>query len=145
VNTMMRVLMFGGRSWENEEIPEKAIKRLVSSRGTQRLLVITGGAPGLDMIAEQKAHELGVHVARVEALWDMYNRAAGPMRNAAMAALSPHLALGFHWDLNDSKGTKSMVEICKEQGIQCKLILRSREVAMPSAKWMADKKAAKKR
>lgn len=72
-------------------------------------LLICGGAKGADTIAKDMAGVLGIHTAEVKALWDYYNKAAGPIRNSIMLLLRPTAAVIFHENLNESKGTKHMI------------------------------------
>jgi YspA, cpYpsA-related SLOG family len=130
---MIKVLITGARSYENPVPIERAIARLVSRYGINRLLIITGGAPGVDTLAKHAAVSLGVHCAEIKALWDTHHRAAGPIRNAVMLSLQPDLVLAFHWSLDDSKGTLNCVQAARKAGIPVKVILRPIEVAMPSS------------
>jgi hypothetical protein len=69
--------------------------------------VIHGGARGVDSSADDVARAKGWDVEVVEADWDTYGPAAGPKRNARMAARAD--ALAAVWD-NESSGTKDMIE-----------------------------------
>jgi hypothetical protein len=129
---MKRVLITGSRSWENERVIRQVLNRLIERQPPRSILIIAGGAPGVDTIAEREAKKLGIHVARIDALWDSYERSAGPTRNGVMLALKPRLVIAFHWNLADSKGTKNCVERAERKGIPVKRIEIPRAVAMPS-------------
>ena len=59
------------------------------------IVVVVGGAPGLDKCVETWAGDMGVHCAVVRALWNKLGNSAGPMRNTAMLALTPHVCVAF--------------------------------------------------
>ena len=62
---------------------------------------------------------MGFRVESFPAKWDLYGRAAGPIRNQEMLDVGkPSLVVYFHSDLKDSKGTKDMVERATKSGIE---------------------------
>lgn len=117
-----RVLVTGSRDWEPHDLMHKELAYLGSAYGFDKLLIIHGGAEGVDLTAHKVAKDLGIHRARVDALWDTYYRSAGPKRNAIMLALAPDEALAFHPWLEGSRGTKNMVAKLEKAGIPTKLI-----------------------
>lgn len=141
---MQRFLITGARSWENPRPIVVVLERLLRSREADDLLLITGGAPGVDTIATTEASLLGIHVAMVPALWGSRGRSAGPRRNAVMLALEPAFVIAFHWNLDDSKGTANCVQQARRSGIPVKVVLRPREEAMPSLADWKRARAAKK-
>jgi hypothetical protein len=46
-----------------------------------------------------------------------YWMAAGPYRNEIMSEEKPDLCIAFHNDINHSKGTKNMIDICVRKHI----------------------------
>lgn len=143
---MIRIVVSGARSWENP-LPIREVMRRLSDiyYADQELLIITGGAPGVDTIVKREAEKLGVHVAEIDALWAAFNRSAGPRRNSVMLALEPRWLICFHWDLTESRGTRNCWEQAERQGIRRRLIQVPLHVAVPSTKAFADAKAEKKR
>jgi hypothetical protein len=81
-------------------------------------LIIHGAAKGADTIAGNIANKLGFQVVSVPAEWEKYGRAAGPIRNKIMLNMEPDLVLAFHSDIENSKGTKNMVEIARKKGVE---------------------------
>jgi hypothetical protein len=77
-------------------------------------ILITGGANGVDSLAELWAELRGIHCARVRALWDLQGKSAGPKRNHAMLLLSPTLVIVFP----GGKGTADMKQIAMYAGIK---------------------------
>lgn len=112
------VLMCGSREWDRPDIIERAIGKLVAQWGTMRFIVVAGGCRGADVMAEKAAKAAGVHVARVDALWDSYKTSAGPIRNSMMLAIEPDLVVAFHPDLTRSSGTIDTVRRAQKAGIK---------------------------
>lgn len=119
---MHKVLICGSRDYTNRAKIARLVELLAKTHGVRRLLIIHGGANGADIIADQAAKDLGVHRARVDALWDAYRKAAGPIRNGAMLALEPHEAYAFHPNIEDSRGTKNMVEQLRKAGVRVRVL-----------------------
>lgn len=78
------------------------------------LLVIEGGAPGLDWIAAQWADETSSGHERFPADWDRHGKAVGPIRNQQMLDEGkPDAVLAFARGLELSRGTGDMVRRAK--------------------------------
>jgi hypothetical protein len=80
--------------------------------------IVHGGCPtGADAIADRWArrrwYEPEVHPAQ----WDVYGRAAGPIRNEIMAASRIDVCVAFLRDPVGSRGTKGMIELAQAAGI----------------------------
>lgn len=106
---MYKVLICGARDWDSPDAIEREILMLVRRHGTQKLLVITGGATGADSLGASLARKHNIHVAEVMALWNTRYRGAGPQRNQVMLDLDPDEVIAFHKSIKASKGTKDMV------------------------------------
>lgn len=118
-----KVLICGDRNWDRSytRILKREIRDLIDEHGTTKLLVISGGAPGVDSLAKKIAHSLNVHVAEIVPLWDK-RHGAGPQRNKMMAALQPDEVIAVHKNISESKGTASMLDIARKRGIPNRLI-----------------------
>ena len=113
---MRKILITGSR----DIFPEKQIRKDLESLtnyGTMHLVVIHGGASGVDETADQVAKSMGIHTVRVDALWNTFHKAAGPIRNRMMLALEPDECLAYSNDFEESKGTQNMIEQCRKAGI----------------------------
>ena len=130
-----RVWFAGPRSWEAVRPIGLVLQRLVKQHGKTDLIILEGGAPGVDTIARQLCKKNGIHSARVDALWDKRGRSAGPQRNKAIAGLEPDLLCAFFFwdDLVQHPGTFSAVTIAHAAKIPVKLFHTSPVKAMPSA------------
>lgn len=77
------------------------------------MLVITGGASGIDTIAFHKASKLGICNEVVEADWTTHGKVAGVIRNRKMLLLEPDVVWAFYPTSGITKGTKDMVSSAK--------------------------------
>lgn len=83
-------LCFGSREWRDTEPIEADLADLAANS-----IVVHGGARGADMLADKIARQMGLHVARVDALWKFHGKKAGPIRNEMMLALGVTHAYGY--------------------------------------------------
>ena len=81
----------------------------------QDLLIISGGAKGVDSIAEEWAAKNKIPVKQFKPDWKKYGRGAGIVRNKLMVEESDFVLI--FWD-GISKGTKSDIDFCKKLGKQ---------------------------
>jgi hypothetical protein len=113
----MRVLVCGDRSWSDY----KAIERELSLLPVNTT-IIHGGARGADALAGDAARILNYTVIAYPARWDLYGKSAGPIRNREMLIDGmPELVLAFHPDISKSKGTKHMVQIATQAGVEVRV------------------------
>jgi hypothetical protein len=119
--TLMRVLVCGDREWDRyEEILDK-LTFLQKIHG--EFTVVEGEARGADRLAREAAEQLGLPVEPHPAHWDLYGRAAGPIRNQEMLDSGIDLVVAFHSDLERSKGTRHMVTIAEKRGVDVVICL----------------------
>lgn len=107
----MKLLICGDRNWSDGNAIRDVIKQFNPST------VIEGEAKGADTLARLSAETMGIDVMRFPADWQKYGRAAGPIRNSQMLKEgNPDVVVGFHYKIDDSKGTKNMLTIAKRAG-----------------------------
>lgn len=117
----MRVLICGDRNWTNGNRIFKTLMQFHKEKPVT--VVIEGEAPGADTLARRAAEELGICVMAFPANWNHFKRAAGPIRNQWMLNFGkPDLVLAFHSDIENSKGTKDMVNRAKKAGVKVRVI-----------------------
>lgn len=119
---MYLVLFYGDRNWNDRKVIRMQLVRLRQKHGVTDLVIMEGGARGADTISKQEANKLDIHVAEIKALWDTRMHGAGPQRNFVMRGFEPDEAIGFHDDIENSKGSKHMKELLEEWGITNKII-----------------------
>lgn len=109
---MTIALVTGGREYRDRE----SVNHFLDAEHAKRRFthVITGGAAGADLLAHEWALSRGVQTVQCVANWAKHGKAAGPLRNAAMAALGPDIVYAFP----GSTGTEDMVTRAMEAGIR---------------------------
>lgn len=117
----MRTIIAGSReaSWDQvvaaiDQCPWKA----------QISLVVSGTAKGADYFGEVWANTHNVPIQRFPADWNKYGKRAGVVRNSLMADNAD--ALIAIW-VNESSGTKNMIETAKKKGLTAHIIAVSQE------------------
>lgn len=134
----MRVLICGDRHWTDYRFIYLWVEELIRvheevhhilkdyPNGMEPLIIIEGEADGVDMMARVAAEELGIAVEKFPANWKKHGKAAGPRRNQQMLDEGkPDVIMAFHDDVENSKGTKDMIERAKKArsglGIPCRV------------------------
>jgi hypothetical protein len=133
----MRVIITGDRRWHAPDLAKGVVYRLLAKHGAG-LVIVHGGATGIDESFAQACTELGVEQEAHPADWGdlhapaaivrqtkdgmRYNATAGPARNAEMVAAGAGMCIAFHRSLAWSRGTKDCVRRAIEVGIPCYLI-----------------------
>src|SRR5277367_4627497 len=90
----MRVLVCGGRDFDDEIVVAAALTRLHIK--SEISVIMHGAATGADSLADAWALSHGLIVIRYPADWRAHGRAAGPMRNRYMLNHGrPDLVMAF--------------------------------------------------
>lgn len=105
----MRVIIAGSRSIENRELVLQAI---AESKFTITE-VISGGAKGVDRIAEEWAREQGIPVTVIRTGWERGGRGGGFVNNKDMAEQAEALIAVYD---GQSKGTKHTIDTMRKMG-----------------------------
>lgn len=112
-----KIIIAGGRDFNDytllTKVCNEAIPRMA---GDNTPVIISGGAAGADSLGEQYAQENGIAIERHPADWKKHVKAAGPIRNAEMAACADFL-IAF-WD-GKSRGTQNMMMNAVKKDIPC--------------------------
>lgn len=105
----MKIIVTGGRNYSDVS---KVFEVLDSYSPN---LVIQGGANGADDLAVQWSFEREVDCKTYEANWELYGKAAGPIRNKLMLEENKDaLVIAFP----GGRGTDNCVKVAKELGIK---------------------------
>lgn len=106
----MRVLVCGSRDFNDYRLLEEVLDRYEITE------IIQGEARGADSLARTYGERRGIPVHGFPALWDIYGRAAGPIRNSEMLREGdPELVIAF--PKGASRGTYNMIEIARKAGV----------------------------
>jgi hypothetical protein len=126
---MIKILITGDRDWNKPLIIREAIRSFMPCS------VIQGGARGADSLAFFACKILNVDCKTYAANWEVYGRAARPIRNRLMLTDGiPDIVLAFHNNIFKSRGTKDMVKQALKRGITVRLYdevyITGREISM---------------
>ena len=129
----MRVIIAGGRDFNDFKLLESNINKIFKQLSDEKLIsiyvnesnieIICGKARGADTLGEQFAKECKLSIKYFPADWNTYGKSAGYRRNAEMAnyAKEDNGVLIAFWD-GKSKGTKHMIDLAKNSGIRVFII-----------------------
>jgi hypothetical protein len=111
----MIVLVCGQRDFNNRDRLFEILD--VYHSVTPITKIVSGGARGADKMAEEWAMFRNVDLRVFRARWDLYGKAAGPIRNRQMYdTMTPDAVIAFYHDPTQSRGTKDMVSYAKKCG-----------------------------
>ena len=117
-----RVVIGGCRDYNNYNIFKIHVDHLLQNiRNEFSIVIVSGGASGVDAMAERYAKENSLPFELFEADWKRYGKSAGPKRNEQMVQVADYV-IAF-WDFH-SRGTKSLIEFTN----QCNKPLRIKDI-----------------
>ena len=111
----MKTIIAGSRGVSDYQ----RIVKAVEDSGFQITEVVSGTARGVDRLGERYAEEHGIPVKHFPANWGVHGRAAGPIRNVAMAEYAE--ALIAVWN-GISAGTAHMIATAKTKGLHVHVV-----------------------
>lgn len=103
-----RVAIVGSRRWRNVD----AIHTFMDSL-PKDTIIITGGASGVDTIAETYAARIGLRCVVYDAKWPIHGKSAGAKRNRLIVNECDRVVA--FWD-GTSPGTKITIDMAREAG-----------------------------
>ena len=110
---MIRVLVCGGRSFNDRSLLYRQMDTVVTARGPIEV-IIQGGARGADQLAYEWAAYRGIPTQQFDADWDRHGKSAGMLRNQRMLSEGrPDLVVAFP----GKAGTDDMVRRAKAAGV----------------------------
>jgi UDP-N-acetylmuramoylalanine-D-glutamate ligase len=109
----MRVLVCGGRDYRDWDRLRAVLDDIPITT------MIEGCAQGADSLAERYAALVTIDNEHYPAEWDVFGKAAGPIRNRQMLKFgNPDLVVAFPGD----KGTADMVKRARAAGVEVRVI-----------------------
>lgn len=114
---MKRILFCGDRNWTDIE-KIKSVMMIIPKDS----IIVHGNAKGADRLSALVAMQHGLKVESYPAKWNEYGRAAGPIRNQEMLESGLDFAYAFHSNIEESKGTKDMVNRLTKNKIPFEII-----------------------
>lgn len=111
----MKIAIVGSRSINNEELVVNFINECLPDLSIVNL-IISGGAKGVDTIAESFAKRNKIKTKIFLPDWNTYGKQAGFIRNSDIISLCDECIV--IWD-GKSKGAKHDIELCTEMNKKC--------------------------
>jgi hypothetical protein len=119
----IRVIVAGGRDFDDYPLMCSRLDHYLKEKAqTHEIIIVSGGARGADSLAESYARSRGYRLevhAVSQADWQRHGKAAGPIRNARMAAVGDFLVA--FWD-GRSTGTEDMIQKAVTKGIPYRVV-----------------------
>lgn len=120
----MKVIVAGSRTFDRKEFLGVIIDAMAISN-FEVDEIVSGGARGIDTLAQEYADRMGLPCTTFHADWDKHGKAAGPIRNAAMADYADALLLIYD---GHSRGSGNMLELARRKGLKIfKVVLNYEE------------------
>ena len=116
---MFNIIIAGGRNFNDYELLKEKVDFYLTNITKECIQIISGMASGADTLGYKYAIERGYPCIKFPAKWDIHGKAAGHIRNKAMAEHAD--ALIAFWD-GRSRGTKNMIDIAKEKNIMHRIV-----------------------
>jgi hypothetical protein len=104
----MRILITGDRHWRCDDLAKQIVNSLIARYGPD-LVVVHGGAPGVDQSFHVACQTLGVTVEPHLADWKGLGNIAGPKRNQEVVQAGADLCVALHRSIETSKGTRDCI------------------------------------
>lgn len=105
---MIRLIIAGPRDYTDKDKVFREIDLFRKKYGINE--IVSGGATGVDTLAEEYANLHQIPFQLFPADWEKYGKAAGPIRNQQMAEYG-NVLLAFD---RGTKGTKNMIKTARK-------------------------------
>ncbi len=118
---MTRIIVAGSRNFTDKKRLYKVLDEYLPSFNDE-IEIVSGHCRGADLIGEEYAKEHRIPLVIFPADWGTYGKMAGYIRNKKMAeyASKENGAL-VAFPVGDSKGTKMMIRLAHEYGLDTKV------------------------
>ena len=121
---IFKVIIAGSRTFNDYNLLKEQLDFLFQNKKiTHKIIIIHGCALGADSLGEQYAMENNLEIVAMPALCNIFGKSAGYKRNVQMAEEAD--ACVVFWD-GISKGSKHMIEISENMGLNLKIIYTGR-------------------
>lgn len=122
-NKNTNIMIVGSRGFSNYKYVKEKVDEYIKDNGiTKPITIISGGARGVDTLAEKYAEDKDYQFRCFPANWGQFGSAAGPIRNKKMVRyIKKHggVCLVF-WD-GKSTGSKEDINLCDKFHVKCEV------------------------
>lgn len=118
----MNLIIAGSRNYDDYDVIKRQTLAFINEirEDIENITIVCGDQWGVDYNADRFAREHRLICHRYPALWHLYDKAAGPIRNKRMAIVS-HACIVF-WD-GTSPGSADMIRQAREQHLIVKEVI----------------------
>lgn len=131
----MRVIVAGSRGFTDQMTAFHELDKLFEGKAVE---VVSGRAPGADLLGELWAEARGHALKCFPAEWDLHGKAAGYLRNIEMAKYAREQEEGMlvaFWN-GTSRGTAHMIQQARDMGLEVVIIsVENTPVPMTPERW----------
>ena len=119
---MLSIMIVGTRTYENYPEFKKKVDEWLNynvNLNEDIIEIVSGGARGVDTMAERLANEENFLLKVFPADWNKYGKSAGSIRNRQMVEYikSKNGVCLIFWD-GQSKGTKNDIDLCEKYEVR---------------------------
>lgn len=118
---MTKIIIAGSRNFNNKELLYKKVDEILSTINDE-FEIVTGHCRGADMLGELYAIDHHISFITFPALWNIYGKSAGYIRNYKMAKYAGKNGILIAFPIGESKGTRMMIKIAKQIGMKVYII-----------------------
>lgn len=120
---LFKVIVAGGSDFENYSYLKESLDKILADI-KEPIVIVSGGASGVDIFGERYARDNGYEVERHLAQWELFGRDAGNRRNAEMGISVKNNGKGMLVAFCDmkSKGTSNMIDLAERYNIPYKIV-----------------------
>jgi hypothetical protein len=111
----MRLAVVGSRDYDTYWVVRHEVQQVAARVGWHDLTLVSGGARGVDTLAERAAHDFGVPIEVYRPDWKRYGSGAGFRRNATIVERADEM-LAFYGPTRTA-GTTDSVNRALAKGI----------------------------
>ena len=113
----MKIIVAGSRTFDDYTLLKEKLDFFLKNQ--KDVVIVSGTAKGADKFGELYAEENYLKVEQYPAMWDLFGKKAGYMRNEEMAKVADGAII--FWD-GKSSGTKHMIELSKKYKLKVRII-----------------------
>jgi len=112
---MIYLAIVGSRNFTDREFFNQKLTEFVEKQSDE-ITVISGGARGVDTLAEKWANDQSYPIKVFPADWKQYGKSAGPRRNQQIVEVATHM---IAFPSRSGKGTQDSMFRAETKGIPC--------------------------
>jgi len=115
-----RLAIVGYRSFSDYNYFASCVDDYIAGNRSLKIIeIVSGGAKGVDQLAERYADEHQIPLRIYSAEWSTYGKSAGLRRNAQIVEHASHVLAFLH---EKSRGTRNTIRLAQQAGKPVKIV-----------------------